>query len=202
MKMRKIAYLLSMLAVLSLASCTAEKDVALSSDLPLGTSSFDNAQVSERTGQSELTPTPIVRDISSVTDEMELTELVNEYIHRVYDIGDEYCPEYVDESTSAEDMISSVNQNGVTCEVKKILIAGFEKINNSEVAVNAIVTADYASVWDAADEYYISMRIECIKKDDEWKVNSSDWYNYILSSLCTLEYDETSGEYMYMPIEE
>lgn len=135
-----------MLAVLALASCTAETDAPLSTEPLLGTSSLDNTQITTETAPPVFTSAPIVRDMSNVTDEKELIELVNGYINRVYDIGDEYRPEYVDESTSAEDMISSVNQNGVTCKVKEIVIAGFEKINNipERASLRDVWTEDHA----------------------------------------------------------
>lgn len=189
--------------VFSTASCGGDPEATLSPVPTIGKSSTTDASVNSETTASVpiATGTPMIRDQESLTDAEALKTLATEYIERVYSIDEVYSPDYIDESTSVEDMISSVNQNGVSCTIKDILITGLEKINNDETAVNAIVTADYSSVWDEANEYYISMRIECVKKDGEWKVNTSDWYNYILSSVCNVEFDATSGEYMYIPIE-
>ncbi len=134
--------------------------------------------------------------------EEEVKNIANEYINRVYNIDYKtYNPEYIDESTTVDEMKKVMTQLKVKCDIKNILFVEVDFINNSTVEIIAITTADYGSDLVEMGEYYIPIAVDLEKIDEEWTVMSSEWMSFASTSTHELVKNKTSGYYEFVPIQ-
>ena len=147
----------------------------------------------------------IVTDSTEVSESEQKSEskeiiktLVLDYVNRVYNIGENYSPDYVDESTSPEEAIAIAKESGTLCKVKNCMFANFEFVNQSESNVTAVLTMDYSDITVPSQEYFVPLSVSCQKIEGEWKVMDS----FLGELFPTAEYDiqknEVSGNYTFI----
>lgn len=142
-----------------------------------------------------------IRDKEEVEREETILLMTEEYLMRVYNVDENYAPEYVDESTTPEQIIEAAFVNSVSSRVKEVTVTEMTHINDEMTSVTAVMKADYEDRTIPADEYYIAFYLDFQKKDSEWKIMSSEWINCYSTEICTLEKNNLTGEYEYVPIE-
>lgn len=142
-----------------------------------------------------------IRDKEEVEREETILLMAEEYLMRVYNVDENYAPEYVDESTTPEQIIEAAFVNSVSSKVKEVIVTEMTHINDEMTSVTAVMKADYEDRTIPADEYYIAFYLDFQKKDSEWKIMSSEWINCYSTEICTLEKNNLTGEYEYVPIE-
>lgn len=210
-----------LLAATLLSGCSAEKEP--SPDGYLGSNvivyeSSDDATISDVTenenftSKDEGTSTSTLPELSSQEETFQIRDkeevereetillMTEEYLTRVYNVDENYAPDYIDESTTPEQIIEAAFLNSVSSKVKEVIVTEMTHINDEMTSVTAVIKADYEDRTIPADEYYIAFCLDFQKIDSEWKIMSSEWINCYSTEICTLEKNTLTGEYEYVPI--
>lgn len=180
--MRKLILLLSIVATLCSCSSTPEEGAVII--------------------QETQAKNPVADEYNNPLLQKTIEDLTVEYLYRVYNIVDDYSPEYIDEATTPEEMIASVYDNNIRCNIKDQVVTKFTFINKGEADVIVVATADFTSKSIESGEYYIPITVNCKKKNLAWVVADSSLGTFMPTSDWSLKQNQTSGQYEFVCKEE